>query len=154
MKHIRFILLTVLVFIIASIGIRFLVSRTPVKLEGSAWNSIEKCAENQKNLYQSVEYYVEQYGRPPISLEEFSRDYVRSSRIRSCPETQEGYEVFLENYGNRKAIFIRDKTNRHPSSFIFWLRGLTPQVQTMGDGTIQLFKGGKILTMVGSKSKK
>lgn len=32
-------------------GLRLLATRLPVKLENPEWDSIEKCAVNQKNLY-------------------------------------------------------------------------------------------------------
>ena len=43
--------------------------------------------------------------------------------------------------------FIEESKDDHPSSFKFWVRGYHPQVQTMGDGMIELFKDGKVVTM-------
>ena len=120
---------------------------------GPVWNSIEKCAENQKYLYQWLEYFVEENGRIPNDLDEFKIKNFPAAAMRECPATQKGYDFFIENYGNPKAVVIADKENRHPTTFVLWFRGFKPHVQTMGDGTIHLFKGGKIMTMHGSKKK-
>lgn len=42
-------------FLFVAAGLQFLVTSLPMKLEGSSWDSIEKCAEQQKYLYQSIE---------------------------------------------------------------------------------------------------
>jgi len=136
-------------------GLRFWVTKLPVKLDkldGPEWRSIEKCATSQKHLYQSIEWYVEENGKLPD--EDFQ---VRGSRAKNrwkCPACGRGYTLHLEKYGNPRAVVIADKQDSHPTTFMWWLRGLHPRVQTMGDGTIQLFKGGKSWTMVGSKKGK
>ena len=129
-------------------GLRLLVARLPVKLEGPEWDSIEKCAENQKNLYQSIEWELQEKGKLP------DPDFlVRGFPARAtwqCPACGRGYALHLEHYGSRDAAVITDEQNGHPTTFLWWFRRLHPHVQTMGDGTIHLFQGGKLLTMVGS----
>jgi hypothetical protein len=130
-------------------GLKLLASAVPVKLEGSEWRSIEKCAENQKYLYQSIEWYVQEHGKLPA--QDFQIRGLPAGATWKCPACGRGYALHLENYGNPHAVIINDEQDRHPTTFRWWFRGLHPHVQTMGDGTIHLFKGGKILTMVGSK---
>jgi hypothetical protein len=132
-------------------GLRLLSARLPVKLEGLAWNNIERCAENQKMLYQSIEHYRQENGKLPD--QDFQIRGGRASDTWKCPACERGYTLHLENYGNPRAVVIADEQNGHSTTFMWWFRGLHPHVQTMGDGTIHLFKGGKILTMVGSKKR-
>lgn len=132
-------------------GLRLLAAKPPVNLEGPQWDSIEKCAENQKNLYQSIAWELREKGKLP------GPDFlVRGFPARAtwhCPACGRGYALHPENYGKRDAVVIADEQNRHPTTFLWWFRGLHPHVQTMGDGTIHLFRGGKLLTMVGSKKR-
>ena len=152
MKTEKKVIITALSVIVIIIGLRVCVSFMPIKIGiGPVWNSIEKCAENQKKLYQSLEYFVEENGRLPNNLNEFKINDYPATITWKCPATQKGYDLFLDNYGNPKAILIADKENKHPTTFMLWFRGFKPQVQTMGDGTIHLFKGGKIMTMNGRK---
>jgi hypothetical protein len=133
-------------------GLRVLATKLPVKLEGPEWRSIEKCAENQKFLYESIERYVQENGKVPA--EDFKiRGFLARDRWK-CPASERGYTLHLENYGNPRAVLIADEQDSHPTTFMWWFRGLHPQVQTMGDGSIHLFKGGKILTMVGRQKGK
>ena len=105
---------------------------------------MEKCAENQKVLYQSIEYYVEKNEEIPHTL------YKRWT----CPAHQDrGYELFIENLGKPDAVIIDEKKNAHPTTWMYRLKGLTPRVQTMGDGMIHYFKDDKIMTMNGWKKK-
>lgn len=82
-------------------------TRLPVRLEGSEWNSIEKCAENQKRLYQSLEWHVQEHGRLP------DRDFmVRGFPARAtwqCPTCGRSYALHLEHYGSRDAAVITDE---------------------------------------------
>ena len=133
-------------------GLRLVATRLPVKLEGSEWHSIEKCAENQKYLYQSIEGHLQENGKLPA--QDFQIRGRRVSDTWKCPAGESGYALHLENYGNPRAIVIADEQDRHPTTFLWWFRGLHPHVQTMGDGTIHLFNGGKILTMAGSGKRK
>ncbi len=108
---------------------------------------------HQKRLYQTIEYYKEEHGQFPDAIEDFKIDGFPAGQYWKCPTSKSGYDVFLENYGDPDAVVIAEKKNKHSTTFMFFLRGLKPHVQTMGDGTIHLFKGGKIMTMVGSKNK-
>jgi len=55
--------------------------------------------------------------------------------------------VHFENYGNPDAVLIEEAKNKHPTAFKLWIQGIHPQVQTTGDGTIRLFKDGKLATI-------
>jgi hypothetical protein len=129
-------------------GLSLLVTKLPVKLEGPEWESIGKCAENQKYLYRSIEWELQENGKLPD--QDFLVRGFPAKDTWKCPASGRGFTLHLENYGNPDAVVIADEQDRHPTTFMWWLRGLHPHVQTMGDGTIHLFKGGKILTMVGS----
>jgi len=139
--------------IVVAVGVKVIVTKTPIKFDGPAWRSLEKCATHQKRLYRSIESYKEEHGQFPEAIEEFNIDGSPAERYWKCPASENGYDIFLENYGKPDAVIIADKQNKHSTTFMFWLRGLKPHVQTMGDGTIHLFKGGKITTMIGSKNK-
>jgi hypothetical protein len=76
-----------------------------------------------------------------------------AAAVWKCPACERGYALHQENYGNPRAVVIADQAEKHPTTFMWWFNGLNPHVQTMGDGTIHLFKGGKFLTMVGSKKR-
>ena len=133
-------------------GLGLLTRNLPAKLEGPEWNSIEKCAENQKWLYQSIEWYLQENGKLPD--EDFQINGFPARAKWACPACGTGYALHPENFGKRHAAVIADEQDRHPTTFLWWARGLHPHVQTMGDGTIHLFQGGKILTMVGSTKRK
>lgn len=120
-----------------------------MKLDGFEWNSIERCAMNQKYLYQSIEFYKQQHGKLPNQDSEIEGRRPRNTW--KCPAGDTRYELHLENYGNPRAVLISDAQDRHPTTFLWWCRGLSPQVQTMGDGKIHLFRGGKLLTMAATE---
>jgi hypothetical protein len=144
-------LIAILSVVVIVIGLRVCVSFTPVQVgNGPVWDSVEDCAEIQQRLYQYLESFVEENGRIPSHLDEFTIKGFPATYVWKCPASQGGYDVFLENYGNPKAVLIADQENKHPTTFMLWFRGFKPQVQTMGDGTIHLFKGGKLMTMHGS----
>lgn len=143
------ILLSIFVVTIILVVARLTANRFPVKLEGIEWQSIEKCAENQKKLYQSIEWFVRENGDLPT--QDFEIRGFPARDMWKCPISEQGYTIRVENYGNPQAVIIADEQDKHPTTLMWWLRGLHPNVQTMGDGTIQLFKDGKVLTMVGSE---
>ena len=146
------IIITIFVIVIV-VGVKVVVARTPIKLDGPAWRSVETCAMYQKRLYQTIEHYKEEHGQFPDAIEDFRIDGSSAGSHWKCPASNSGYDISLENYGNPDAVIIAERSNKHSSTFMFWLRGLKPHVQTMGDGTIHLFEGGKLTTMVGSKNK-
>ena len=131
------------------VGLRFWASRRPIQV-GPVWESIECCAEHQKRLYQSLEHYVEQHGGVPEDVDSWQIRGFPAAEVWKCPETGEGYDVFVENYGDPERVVIADKRDAHRATFMLWFRGYRPRVQTMGDGTIELFEGGKVMTMKGS----
>ncbi len=145
--------ITLLSLVVLVGGLRFWVSKTTLNIDNKVWTSIETCAENQKNLFQSIEAYREENGHLPEILDDFKINGFPATMVWKCPATNRGYDLFLENFGDSDSVVIADKENRHPTSFMLWFRGLTPQVHTMGDGTIHLFEGGKIMTMKGSQKR-
>jgi len=50
-------------------------------------------------------------------------------------------------------VLIEEAQNKHPTAFKLWIRAIKPCVQTMGDGTIHLFEGGKLATIQARKNK-
>ncbi len=135
------------------IGLRVWISYTPVHLDGAVSESIDKCATHQKRLYQTIQYYVHENDRLPENLDEFKIKGFPATMYWRCSATERGYNVFLENYGDPQKVVISDQVNKHPTTFKLWFRGYQARVQTMGDGTIHLYKGGKLMTMVGARSK-
>lgn len=149
-RHGRIIIASLSVVAVVA-GLRLLATQLSVKLDGSEWSGIETCAENQKKLYQSVEWELQEHGKLPEH--DFQIRGWQATETWKCPACERGYRLQLENYGDPQAVVIADDQDEHPTTFMWWFRGFHPRVQTMGDGTIQLFKGGKVLTMVGSKKK-
>lgn len=147
-KHMRF---AVAGFsaLIAIAGLKLSANSLPVALDGSEWRSIEECAENQKRLYQSTVWEVRENGG--TLARDFKVKGFPAREIWKCPACGEGYELHPENFGNPNAVLISDEREGHPTTFMWWAKGLKPQVQTMGDGTIQLFEDGELLTMNGSR---
>jgi hypothetical protein len=64
-----------------------------------------------------------------------------------CPAGLSGYVVHFEKYGKPDAVVIEEHENKHPTAFALWIRGYHPRVQTLGDGTVQLFADGKLATI-------
>jgi hypothetical protein len=52
-----------------------------------------------------------------------------------------------ENYGESDAVLISETRNEHSNTLSLWIRGIKPRVQAMGNGTIQMFRDGKVATM-------
>lgn len=132
-------------------GLTFLLARMPVDLDGPEWESLETCAENQKWLYQSLAHHQQEHGTLPDSAEEFEIRGFPATRMWKCPASKRGYVLHLENFGNPAAVLIAEEQEAHPTTLGWSLKRLKPHVQTMGDGTIHLFEGGRVLTMVGRK---
>ena len=151
MKRYKRIALAVLSVLILIAGLKLLANRLPMKLQGPEWFSLQECAEHQKNLYQSIEWYQQENGELPDP--DFQINGWPARTTWKCPATGRYYALHLENYGNPGAVVIADEQDGHSTTFLWWFKGLHPRVQTMGDGTIELFKDGRVLTMVGSKKR-
>ena len=149
-KKIIVIIVSIVILVAAAI---FLVVRIRTQLPDHVWESVAACAENQQSLYRSLEFYVEENGRLPDDIHQFTIAGFPAEDHWRCPACGRGYDVFLENWGNPHAVLIADRENKHPTTLTLSLKGVHPQVQTMGDGTIHIFKDGKIATMPGSKNK-
>lgn len=149
MKRNKSITLIVLSVLVVFAGLRLLVAAKPLNLDVAEWHGIEKCAENQRSLFQTIEWELKENGRLPD--EDFRIDGFRADSVWKCPACERGYKLDLENFGDPRAVVITDERDAHPTTFTWWLRGLHPEVRTMGDGKIQLFKDWKVLTMVGSR---
>ncbi len=115
------------------------------------FGEVGECGQHQKNLYLYIEAYREKNGRLPDNMDELINDIPKSMSWTKCPSKPTGYKVHFENYGKPDAVFIEDAQNKHPTAFKLWIRGIKPCVQTMGDGTIHLFEGGKIATIQARK---
>ena len=117
---------------------------------GKVFNSVSKCAHNQKGLFLFIEAYKEKHGKVPDSLQELFNDDHMSMSFTGCPLGHH-YNIHLENYGNPNAVLIFESKNRHPTAFKLWIRGIQPCVKTMGDGTVHLFEDGKLITIRAKK---
>ncbi len=118
---------------------------------GRVFAEVLECGEQQKNLYLYIEEYREKNGLLPNNMNELINDIPKSMSWTKCPSKPTGYEVHFENYGKPDAVFIEEAKNKHPTAFKLWIRGIKPCVQTMGDGTIHLFEGGKLATIQARK---
>lgn len=155
MKRFTKIALAVLILLVVGGGVRFWASKTPLKLGGKVFDSVTECAVNQKNLYKALEAYAEEHGKIGDGLDVSAMLFEMNltSQFGYCPMAKEEqawaycYKIYPENYGKAGAVFIEESKNKHPGSFMYWVRGFHPRVKTMGDGVIQMFKGGKVATM-------
>jgi hypothetical protein len=120
---------------------------------GRVFAEVQECGEQQKNLYLYIEAYREKNDRLPDNMDELINDIPKSMSWTKCPSKPTGYKVHFENYGKPDAVFIEEAKNMHSTAFKLWIRGIKPCVQTMGDGTIHLFEGGKLATIQAHKSK-
>lgn len=120
---------------------------------GRVFAEVQECGEQQKNLYHCIEAYKEQNGRLPDNKEELINNIPETMSFTDCPSALSWYEVHFENYGKPDAVFIEEAQNKHPTAFKLWIRGIKPCVQTMGNGTIHLFEGGKLATIQARKNK-
>ena len=120
---------------------------------GRVFAEVQECGEQQKNLYLYIEAYREKNDRLPVNIDELINDIPNSMSWTKCPSKPTGYKLHFENYGKPEAVFIEEAENKHPTAFKLWIRGIKPRVQTMGDGTIHLFKDGKLATIQARKNK-
>lgn len=120
---------------------------------GRVFAEVQECGEQQKDLFGYIEAYREKNSRLPNNIDELINDIPKSMSKTRCPSKPTGYKVHFENYGKPDAVFIEEVQNKHPTAFKLWIRGIKPQVQTMGDGTIHLFKDGKVATIQARKNK-
>jgi len=118
---------------------------------GQVFAELQECGQQQKYLYQCIEAYKEKNGRLPKNMDELINDISNSMAFTDCPSGLTWYEVHFENYDKSNAVLIEEAENKHPTAFKLWIKGIKPSVQTMGDGTIHLFEGGKIATIQASK---
>lgn len=107
------------------------------------FSSVSDCAERQKGLYGYIEAYRTKHGKLPDSINTLINDDVGSMHFINCP-LGFSYSIYPENYGNPKAVFISEGRNKHSNTLSLWIRGIKPCVQTMRDGTIYMFKDGKL----------
>ncbi|MHC4118418.1 MAG: hypothetical protein ACYSWO_13035 [Planctomycetota bacterium] len=113
---------------------------------GRIVKGLSECAQKQKGLFSYIEAYRQKHGRVPDSMNVLINDDVGSMSFTDCP-LGHGYVIHAENYGKADAVLISESRNEHPTALKLWIRGIKPRVQTMGDGTIYMFEGGKVLTM-------
>ncbi len=120
---------------------------------GRIFAELQECGQQQKNLFQCIEAYREKNGQLPDNMDALINDIPETMSFTDCPSDLTWYEVHFENYGRPDAVLIEEAENKHPTTFKLWIRGIKPCVQTMGDGTIHLFEGGKIATIQARKNK-
>jgi hypothetical protein len=120
---------------------------------GRVFADVQECGEQQKNLYMCIEAYKEKNSRLPDNKDELINDIRESMAFTNCPSDRIWYEIHFGNYGRPDTVFIEEAHNKHPTAFKLWIRGIKPCVQTMGDGTIHLFEGGKLATIQARKNK-
>ena len=139
-------------FVVLFAGVKIWAAYIPFDVNGPEFHSISTCAHHQKLLYQALECHLTEDGHLPENASSFKiRGHSAANRWR-CPETESGYELFLENYGDPNAVLITDRKNNHSGKLTWWLKGLTPRVETMGDGTVRLFEDGKFSVIRASKN--
>lgn len=120
---------------------------------GRVFVDVQECGEEQKKLYQCIEAYRKKNSRLPEKMDELINDITESMAFTNCPSDLTWYEIHFENYGKPDAALIEEAQNKHPTAFKLWIRGIKPCVQTMGNGTIHLFEGGKLATIQARKNK-
>lgn len=120
---------------------------------GRVFAEVQECGEQQKNLFGYIEAYREKNSRLPNNMNELINDIPNSMSMTKCPSKQTGYKVHFKNYGKPDAVLIEEAQNKHSTAFGLWIRTIKPRVQTMGDGTIHLFKDGKLATIQARKNK-
>jgi hypothetical protein len=164
--HIKVVICIIVVILLIG-GLKIYLQLTPLVVLGNSrpagiifdpntkasrvFSSISDCAERQKGLYGYIEAYRTKHGKLPDSTETLINDDVRSMHWIKCP-LGGFYSIYPENYGNPKAVFISEGHNKHSNTLSLWIRGIKPRVQTMGDGTIYMFKDGKVAKMNAKKN--
>jgi len=118
---------------------------------GRVFAAVQACGEQQKDLYGCIEAYREEHARLPKDMDELINGVHEAMSFDDCPAGLSRYAVHFENYGNPTAVLIEEAENNHPTAFKLWIRGIHPQVQTMGNGTIRLFEDGKLATINAKK---
>ena len=118
---------------------------------GRVFAEVQECGEQQKHLYQCIEAYKGKHGRVPKDMNELINDIHNAMAFDRCPAGLTSYVVHFENFGNPRAVLIAERQIKHRTALKLWLRGIKPRVQTMGDGTVRLFEGGKIATIQAKK---
>jgi hypothetical protein len=114
---------------------------------GRVFADVQSCGEQQKDLYGCIEAYRVKHGRLPQDMDELADSIYQAKSFDDCPAGLSWYVVHFENWGNPDAVLIEEAENKHRTAFKLWVRGIKPKVQTMGDGTIRLFKDGKLATI-------
>jgi len=118
---------------------------------GRVFAEVQECGEQQKDLYGCIEAYREKHGRRPENMNALIDGIHEAMSFTDCPAGLSWYVVHFEDYGKPDAVLIEEAENKHRTAFKLWVRGIKPQVQTMGDGTIQLFQDGKLATLNAKK---
>jgi len=119
----------------------------PQTAVGQVFAEVQRCGEQQKNLYQCIEAYKEKHGKLPEDKNALINDIHSAMAFDDCPAGLTWYVIHFENFGNPNAVFIEEAENKHRTAFKLWVRGIKPRVQTMGDGIIHVFADGKLATM-------
>lgn len=118
---------------------------------GRVFDDVQACGEQQKNLYGCIEAYREKHARLPKDMDELVNSVHQAKSFDDCPAGLSWYVVHFENWGKPNAVLIEEAKNKHRTAFRLWVQGIHPQVHTMGDGTVRLFKDGKLATINAKK---
>lgn len=123
---------------------------SPQTKAGKVFDSVMQSAVRQKGLYNYIEAYHKKFGDTPQDLDELINQMPGSMHFTGSPKGHP-YVLFPENYGHPDKVFLTESRGDHDFSLNLWLRGYNPQVETLGDGTVHLFKDGEIATMQARK---
>lgn len=118
----------------------------PVPDHSKVNRQVGECAVRQKALYEWWRAFAQKHGRPPENVEELTAALPESEPFIHCP-LGPAYRLHPENFGASNAVFIEDSENAHSNIFAYWIRDIHPEVKTMGDGEIHLFRDGKLLVI-------
>ncbi len=114
--------------------------------EGRLCRAAFDCADRQKDLYLYIDAYVQKHGRVPPDLDALQEFHPMTVAIFGCPSNGP-YDIHLENFGDPNAVVIGDQPEAHGNALRLWIKGIRPQVRTMGDGTIHVFNKPNFVTM-------
>ena len=169
MKHKHIVIKVVGILLLLIIGLKVLAVNMSFGADGlevlnnipqHVFDSASECAVKQKNLYLCIDAFYQESGSLPKGQDDLVHTLIncegnKAMAFLKCPLSNETkgipYTIYPENFGNAEAVFIEDSSHKHPNTFWLSFRGTKPCVQTMGDGTIHLFKGGKLIVTMNAQ---
>ncbi|MHC4519900.1 MAG: hypothetical protein ACYTAS_15030 [Planctomycetota bacterium] len=67
---------------------------------GRVFADVQRCGEQQKNLYQSIAIYKEKHGELPEDKDALMNDVRSAKSFDDCPAGLTWYVIHFENFGN------------------------------------------------------